>query len=213
MQAPNLKLINIGQDTPYTNVLAMQEAMVEKVISSEESGALFICEHAPIYTCGTSTQMSADYIGGNNIPVVQIGRGGRITYHGPGQIVIYPIVDLRNRGRDLKKYVCDLEKWLISALKEVGVNAHTSEDVGVWVTTPKGEKKIAALGVRVRKWVAFHGIALNVCPDMNHFKGIVPCGIQEKGVTSLSELNVNITMKEMCEILIRHFNQTFTTTL
>jgi len=210
MPIKNFKTIHLDQQTSYEEALAVQERMVASVVNGEENGALFICEHAPVYTCGTSTQIESDYIGGNNIPVVKSGRGGRITYHGPGQRVIYPIVDLKNRGRDLKKYICDLQKWLILSLQELGVEAHTDDDVGVWVTTPTGAKKIAAIGVRVRKWVTFHGIALNINPDMSHFKAIVPCGIQTKGVTSLKELGIENNIKEIDQILLKNFNKIFT---
>lgn len=210
MQEPNYEIIHLNQETPYEEALNMQENMVATVVSGEKYGALFICEHAPVYTCGTSTQIESDYIGGNNIPLVKSGRGGRITYHGPGQRVIYPIVNLKNRGRDLKKYICDLQKWLIQSLQELGVEAHTDDDVGVWVTTPTGEKKIAAIGVRVRKWVTFHGIAFNINPDMSHFNGIVPCGIQNKGVTSLNEQGIKKSLDEIDQILVKNFNKIFT---
>lgn len=209
MNNKTFQIIRIQQDTPYQQALTLQEEMVAKVVAGETFGALFMCEHAPVYTCGTSTQLNADYIGGNNIPVVQSGRGGRITYHGPGQRVMYPIVNLKQRGRDLKKYICDLQTWLIESLAELGVQAHTDDDVGVWVTTPSGEMKIAAIGVRVRKWVTFHGVALNIHPDMNHFNAIVPCGIQTKGVTSLKELGIEKTMTEVDQILIQKFRQIF----
>tara|TARA_R110000868_G_scaffold190862_2_gene434936 strand:+ start:2986 stop:3627 length:642 start_codon:yes stop_codon:yes gene_type:complete len=209
MQAPSLKIIYKTPETPYEAVTELQETIVAKVVALEECDTLIFCEHAPIYTCGTSTQLKKDYIGGNNVPVIKTGRGGRITYHGPGQRVIYPVIDLRNRNKDLRQYICDLQQWLILSLADIGVEAYCTDDVGVWVKTPSGEKKIAAIGVRVRKWVAFHGIALNVSPDMNHFTGIVPCGIKSKGVTSLKELGINITMQEMDEILLRHFKLKF----
>lgn len=210
MQATNFKIIHLTPSTPYEEALSMQENMVQMVINGDEKQALFVCEHAPVYTCGTSTQIEADYIGGNNIPVVKTGRGGRITYHGPGQRVIYPIVDLKERGRDLKKYITDLQKWLILSLNELGIQAHTDDDVGVWVNTNTGDKKIAAIGVRVRKWVTFHGIALNINPDMDHFKAIIPCGIQGKGITSLEALGVHISTSELDKILLRHFEEIFT---
>ncbi|MFT7433899.1 MAG: lipoyl(octanoyl) transferase [Alphaproteobacteria bacterium] len=209
MQETNVKIEYIAQNTPYQDVVARQEACVADVVQGRTGNTLLFCEHPPIYTCGTSTSMENDYIGGNKIPVIKIGRGGRITYHGPGQRVIYPIIDLTKRGRDLRQYINDLQIWLINSLAEVGVTAHTDDDVGVWVKTSRGEKKIAAIGVRVRKWVTFHGIALNVHPDMSHFNGIVPCGIEGKGVTSLQELGVDISMTEMDDILITQFNKVF----
>lgn len=210
MQKNSLNIIHLQQDTSYEDALAMQESVVAQVVNGEVPNTLFICEHAPVYTCGTSTQIESDYIGGNNIPVIKSGRGGRITYHGPGQRVIYPIIDLKGRGRDLKKYINDLQKWLILSLKELGVEAHTDDDVGVWIKTKSGENKIAAIGVRVRKWVTFHGIALNINPDMSHFNAIVPCGIQNKGVTSLKELGIEKNIKEIDQILIKNFSKIFT---
>lgn len=209
MQATNLKIIHLTTATPYEEALVLQENMVQKVIHGDEQQALFMCEHAPVYTCGTSTQIETDYLGGNNIPVVKSGRGGRITYHGPGQRVIYPIVDLKTRGRDLKKYIHDLQNWLIDSLGELGIEAHTDDDVGIWVKTNTGDKKIAAIGVRVRKWVTFHGIALNINPNMDHFKAIVPCGIQEKGITSLTEQGVDISLNDLDTILLKNFQHTF----
>lgn len=209
MQETNLKIIYITPDIPYNDVVELQENTVRTVVERTANNTLIYCEHAAVYTCGTSTEIKTDYIGGNNIPIIKTGRGGRITYHGPGQRVIYSIIDLRERGRDLKKYVVDLQTWLINSLDEMGVQAHCNDDVGVWVKTATGEKKIAAIGVRVRKWVTFHGIALNVNPNMKHFDGIVPCGIQGKGVTSLEELGINLSMKEVDKVLIKHFNLIF----
>ena len=209
MQVSNTEVIHLSPETAYKASLEIQEKKVNDVFTKKSTNTLYFCEHSPIYTCGTSTNISVDYTGGNNIPVIKTGRGGRITYHGPGQRVIYPIIDLRERGRDLRKYINDLQKWLIKSLKEVGIEAHSDDDVGVWVTTQMGDKKIAAIGVRVRKWITFHGIALNVHPNMDHFKGIVPCGIVGKGVTSLKELGVDISMEEMDKVLLKNFQEIF----
>jgi len=213
MQAHDItKRIFIGQDTPYLDALAQQEAAVAALSEGKAGQIIFFCEHTPVYTAGTSAP-EADYIGGTEIPVIKTGRGGRFTYHGPGQRVVYPIVDLKARNRDLRAYVCDLQKWLIATLKDFGIDAYTRDEVGVWVNTPLGAEKIAAVGVRVRKWVAFHGIALNIHPDMAHFKGIVPCGISDKGVTSFHKLGITTTMDEVDARLAHHFERIFNTRL
>jgi lipoyl(octanoyl) transferase len=204
-----LEILHIDSAISYSDALALQENRLADIIDNRLGEALFICEHSPIYTCGSSADMAADYIGGNNIPVIQTGRGGKITYHGPGQIVVYPIMDLRTRERDLRKYVEDLQVWIINTLAELGLEAYTTDDVGVWVRTPTGDAKIAAIGVRVRKWVAFHGIALNHQPDMSHYNGIVPCGIKGKGVTSLKALGIDISKTDLENLLLKHFKQTF----
>ncbi|MBI1362688.1 MAG: lipoyl(octanoyl) transferase LipB [Proteobacteria bacterium] len=204
------KRIFIGQDVPYLEALSMQEQAVAGLLSGTAGQTAFFCEHAPVYTAGTSAPVG-DYIGGLNIPVIKTGRGGRYTYHGPGQRVVYPIIDLRERNRDLRGYVCDLQKWLIATLKDFDISAYTRDEVGVWVDTPAGAEKIAAVGVRVRKWIAFHGIALNIHPDMGHFRGIIPCGIADKGVTSLHKLGVQASMADVDERLTHHFERVFAT--
>jgi lipoyl(octanoyl) transferase len=206
------KRIFIGQDTPYLSALALQEQAVARLLDGTGGQVAYFCEHAPVYTAGTSAP-EAEYIGGLDIPVIKTGRGGRFTYHGPGQRVVYPIIDLRHRGRDLRGYICDLQRWLIGTLKELDVTAYSRDEIGVWVATPTGEAKIAAIGVRVRKWIAFHGIALNVQPDMAHFRGIIPCGITDKGVTSLQKLGVEATMAEVDSLLAKNFERIFATKL
>lgn len=197
----------IGQDVPYLDVQAMQEQTVADVLSGQPEKLYFV-EHAPVYTAGSSA-VDADYLGVNKIPVIKTGRGGKLTYHGPGQRVVYPIVDLRPRGRDLRKYIANLQQWLIDSLAEFGIEAFSNDDVGVWVNTPRGEEKIAAIGVRVRKWIAFHGIALNIHPDLDHFKGIIPCGIQNRGVTSMKALGVDVSLEEVDKVLLEKFEKQF----
>lgn len=198
----------IDKNTAYEDCLALQEALVADIVTHKQPETVLFCEHMPVYTAGSSASEN-DYLDNNDIPVVPIGRGGKHTYHGPGQRVVYPLLDLRERGRDLRAYIENLQNWLIASLKQVGLEAYSADDVGVWVKTPTGEAKIAAIGVRVRKWVTFHGIALNVEPDMSHFNGIVPCGIANKGVTSLKSLGIDISMADMDEILKEQFEQTF----
>ena len=197
----------VGQDQHYMDVLAKQEATVQTVFDGGKE-KVFMVEHHPVYTAGSSAA-DDEHLKINDIPVVSAGRGGRYTYHGPGQRVVYPILDLRNRGRDLRKYICDLQKWLINTLAEFGIEAYAADEIGVWVKTPKGEAKIAAIGVRVRKWVAFHGIALNVAPNLEHFKGIIPCGIMTKGVTSMRELGFEGTLEDVDKVLLEKFTEQF----
>src|SRR5690606_18010686 len=167
-------------------------------------------------TAGTSARPD-DLVEPGRFPVFETGRGGQFTYHGPGQRVVYPILNLGRRGRDLRAYVCALEGWVIDTLADFGVKGERrSGRVGVWVVREDGrEEKIAAIGVRVRRWVTLHGLALNVAPDLSHYGGIVPCGLPEFGVTSLAALGKNVTMQQVDEALLRHmpeFLRRFTTT-
>ncbi|MDB5717603.1 MAG: lipoate--protein ligase [Sphingomonas bacterium] len=172
----------------YPDALATME---ERAAAIRDHGArelIWLLEHPPLYTAGTSA--SADeLLAGDRFPVFRTGRGGRYTYHGPGQRVCYVMLDLDRRGRDVRAYVHALEGWAITALAALGVAAHTAEGrVGIWVDTDAGEAKIGAIGVRVRRWVTMHGLAINVAPDLGHFTGIVPCGLAGHPVTSLAAL-------------------------
>jgi lipoyl(octanoyl) transferase len=173
----------------YAEMLAAQEERVAAIRTGDEPEAIWLLEHPPTYTAGTSAK-TTDLLDPKRFPVVKAGRGGEYTYHGPGQRVIYALLDLDKRGRDIRCFVHDLEAWIIAALAQVGVTAERREGrVGVWVGGPDGrDEKIAAIGVRVRRWVSLHGAAVNVAPDLSHFSGIVPCGIREHGVTSLAAL-------------------------
>ena len=206
-QLNTFDIIYIDKKTSYPEALSQQEEAVQKVLSGHKE-TLFMVEHPALYTAGSSAK-AADYLGKNAIPVINSGRGGQYTYHGPGQRVAYPILDLRTRGRDLRNYITMLQTWLVNTLKTFDINAYSADDVGVWVKTPQGEAKIAAIGVRVRKWVTFHGIALNIHPDLSHFEGIIPCGIQNKGVTSMHALGCNATMEEVDKALIAAFYKQF----
>ncbi|HAG52652.1 MAG TPA: lipoyl(octanoyl) transferase LipB [Alphaproteobacteria bacterium] len=203
----NFEYINLK--TEYLKVQEKQEQALLDVINGENE-KLFINELDDVYTAGTSANIETDYFN-KNIPLVKTGRGGQITYHGPGQIVAYPILNLNNREKDLKKYIEDLEKWIINTLARVDIDAFTTDDVGVWVKDTNGSiKKIAAIGIRVRKWVTFHGIALNVNPDLEKFNGIIPCGIKTHGVTSISNiLDKNLKNKDIENILIEEFENIF----
>lgn len=203
---------------PYDRAVAFMEAKVNMIREKAEEDYIWLLEHPPVYTAGTSAKAS-DMLN-PRFPVYQTGRGGQYTYHGPGQRVAYVMLDLQHRntgtGPDLKAYIHDLEEWIIRALATFEVKGERRKDrVGIWVDMqpygkPKGtEAKIAAIGVRVRKWVAFHGIAINVAPDLAHYSGIVPCGIAEHGVTSLADLGIKVTMAEMDKALKSTWDEVF----
>jgi lipoyl(octanoyl) transferase len=186
---------------PYPEAVAMMEARVAAIADGAARECIWLVEHPPLYTAGTSAQ-SADLIA-PRFPVFEAGRGGQYTYHGPGQRVAYVMLDLRARRQDVRAFVSALEAWIIATLAEFSLTGFTDPArVGVWVKRPdKGpghEDKIAAIGIRLRRWVSFHGISLNVEPDLDHFSGIVPCGIAEAryGVTSLVDLGLPVTMAE-----------------
>jgi lipoyl(octanoyl) transferase len=185
---------------PYATAVAEMEARVAAIAAGAASERVWLLEHPPLYTAGVSAR-DEDLIDAERFPVHRTGRGGQFTYHGPGQRVAYVMLDLNKRGKDVRGFVRGLEAWLIGALDQFGVEADVRDGrVGVWVER-KGpgwarEDKIAAIGVKVRKWVSFHGISLNVEPDLDHFGGIVPCGIQDHGVTSLLDLGVVASMDE-----------------
>ena len=194
--------------TSYQQADTMQEETLKNVINGDED-SLMLFELEDVYTAGTSANIETDYIN-KDIPLVKTGRGGQITYHGKGQIVAYPIINLNNRNKDLKEYVKNLQQWIINTLKHFDIESFTADEVGVWVDTPTGRKKIAAVGIRVRKWVTFHGIALNVSPDLEKFNGIVPCGIKGFGVTSIAELlNKDITIEDIANKLEEEFYKIF----
>jgi lipoyl(octanoyl) transferase len=197
---------------PYDETVAEMEARVAAIAAGEADELVWLLEHPPLYTAGISAR-DEDLLD-RRFPVHATGRGGQFTYHGPGQRVAYVMLDLDRRGRDVRGFVRGLERWLITALGTFGVPADVREGrVGVWVER-KGpgwarEDKIAAIGVKVRRWVSFHGISLNVEPDLTHFDGIVPCGIREHGVTSLVDLGVLATMDEADAALKSAFQEIF----
>ncbi len=198
---------------PYDAAVAFMEARVAAIAAGEASEMVWSLEHPPLYTAGVSSK-DDDLLDAERFPVHRSGRGGQFTYHGPGQRVVYVMLDLNRRGRDVRAFVRGLEHWIIDALDRFGVQAGVRDGrVGVWVER-KGagwsrEDKIAAIGVKVRKWVSFHGISLNVEPDLDHFGGIVPCGIAEHGVTSLVDLGVLATMDEADAALRGAFEAVF----
>ena len=191
---------------PYEEALVFMEARVADISAGTASECIWLLEHPPLYTAGTSAKRE-DLVAPDRFPVYEARRGGQYTYHGPGQRVVYVMLDVAKRGRDVRCFVRDLERWVINTLAEFNVTGEIREGrVGVWVeredkpltaTGAKTEDKIAAIGIRLRKWVSFHGISINVEPDLEHFSGIVPCGITEHGVTSLVDLGLPVTMDDL----------------
>jgi lipoyl(octanoyl) transferase len=195
--------------TPYLEAIARMEADVAAIADGHRSELLWLVEHPPLYTAGTSAK-PADLLIPDQFPVYETGRGGQYTYHGPGQRVAYVMFDLRQRGQDVRAFVAGLEQVIIQTLAAFGLVGETREDrVGIWVRHASGEDKIAAVGIRVRKGVTFHGLAINISPDLSHFDGIVPCGVSEHGVTSFAKLNMKTSLAEIDENLISAFNKIF----
>ena len=197
----------------YEVAVAFMEERVAAIAEGRARELVWLVEHPPLYTAGTSADPN-DLVEPDRFPVYQTGRGGQYTYHGPGQRVAYVMLDLDRRGKDLRAFVAALERWIIGALAAFNVRGETREDrVGVWVRRPdKGngaEDKIAAIGIRVRRWVTYHGISLNVEPDLGHFAGIVPCGIRGHGVTSLVDLGLPVTMEDADMALKASFVEVF----
>ncbi|WP_246714964.1 lipoyl(octanoyl) transferase LipB [Aestuariivirga litoralis] len=191
--------------TAYPDALARMESVAAGIAAGSEPERVWLLEHPALYTAGTSAKIE-DLVEPNRFPVFDAGRGGQYTYHGPGQRVAYVMLNLAKRGGDVRAFVAALENWIMATLAEFGVQGERREDrVGIWVRHDGGEDKIAALGIRVRRGVTFHGISLNVSPDLNHFSGIVPCGVSEHGVTSLAALGVNVTLADVDAALRRTF--------
>jgi lipoyl(octanoyl) transferase len=197
-------------DSPiaYPDAIAQMEARVAAIADGRAGEMVWLLEHPSIYTAGTSAN-DADLIEAR-FPVFRTGRGGQFTYHGPGQRVGYVMLNLKTRKPDVRGFVRDLEQWLIETLAQLGVKGERREGrVGIWVTRGAREDKIAALGVRIRRWVTFHGVSLNVEPDLSHFGGIVPCGVRQHGVTSLTDLGVPASMADVDVALKQSFEKIF----
>ncbi|MDI4666142.1 lipoyl(octanoyl) transferase LipB [Xanthobacter autotrophicus] len=194
---------------PYPAAHAAMEARVAAIADGTARECVWLLEHPPLYTAGTSARPE-DLVEAR-FPVYETGRGGQFTYHGPGQRVAYVMLDLKRRSPDVRRYVSALEAWIIGALSAFNVTGERREDrVGVWVRRRGGgEDKVAAIGIRVRRWVTFHGISLNVEPDLSHFGGIVPCGVREHGVTSLADLGLPVSMGEVDSVLRIAFEEVF----
>jgi lipoyl(octanoyl) transferase len=195
--------------TAYPDAVTEMERHVAAMLAGRAPERVWLLEHPPLYTAGTSARDS-DLLE-PRFPVYGSGRGGQYTYHGPGQRVGYVMLDLKRRKPDVRAYVRDLEEWLIRALASFNVKGERRGDrVGIWVTRSGGrEDKIAAIGVRLRRWISFHGVSLNVDPDLSHFSGIVPCGVREHGVTSLVDLGLPVSMSDVDVALKRAFVEVF----
>ena len=192
----------------YPDAVAVMEERAGAIAAGSAGELVWLLEHPPIYTAGTSAKES-DLLDAR-FPVFKTGRGGQFTYHGPGQRVGYVMLDLKRRREDVRAYVRDLEEWLIRTMASFNVKGERREGrVGIWVARDGREDKIAAIGVRVRRWVTFHGVSLNVDPDLAHFDGIVPCGVREHGVTSLHDLGLPVTMADVDVALRAAFKDVF----
>ena len=202
----------------YESAVAYMEKRVAEIAAGRAPETVLLIEHPPLYTAGTSAE-PGDLVDAERFPVHQSGRGGEYTYHGPGQRVAYVMLDLKRRRQDVRAFVSALENWIIGTLAGFQVRGERREDrVGVWVRRPDrpllpdgrtAEDKIAAIGIRLRKWVTFHGISLNVDPDLDHFGGIIPCGVREHGVTSLVDLGLPVSMPEVDSVLRETFETVF----
>ena len=205
-------------EVDYNTALEKMDNYVQKIISGEADEKIWLLEHPSLYTAGTSANKK-DLVEPNRFPVFETKRGGQYTYHGPGQRVVYVMLDLNKRGKDVKKFVENLEAWIIHTLAEFNVAGQSRIGrVGIWVERPDKpkdvnglikEEKIAAIGVRLKKWTTFHGLSINVDPDLSHFQGIVPCGIEEHGVTSLVDLGLPISMTDLDIALSKAFSKVF----
>ena len=205
-------------EVDYNTALEKMDNYVQKIISGEADEKIWLLEHPSLYTAGTSANKK-DLVEPNRFPVFETKRGGQYTYHGPGQRVVYVMLDLNKRGKDVKKFVENLEAWIIHTLAEFNVVGQSRNGrVGIWVERPDKpkdvnglikEEKIAAIGVRLKKWTTFHGLSINVDPDLSHFQGIVPCGIKEHGVTSLVDLGLPISMTDLDIALSKAFSKVF----
>ena len=202
---PDIEWRVSAEPVPYEEALAFMEQRAAVIREGSERECIWLLEHPPLFTAGTSADPS-ELLDTSDLPVFEAGRGGRYTYHGPGQRVGYLMLDLDKRGKDIRRFVHCLEGWMIDTLAELGVAAHRAPGrIGIWVGEGSEEAKIGALGVRVKRWVTLHGFALNVAPDLSHYRGIVPCGISDFGVTSLAEQGKQMPLTRVDAALKRTF--------
>jgi lipoyl(octanoyl) transferase len=211
--SPPVEWVVSDRIVPYPEAVAEMEAHVGAIAEGTASERVWLVEHPPLYTAGTSARPE-DLLAPDRFPVFATGRGGQYTYHGPGQRVAYVMLDLNRRRPDLRLYVATLEEWIVRTLAAFNIRGELRDDrIGIWVERPdRGigrEDKIAALGIRIRRWVTFHGVALNIDPELEHFSGIVPCGVQSQGVTSFTDLGHLVSMAEVDGILRREFEVLF----
>jgi lipoyl(octanoyl) transferase len=208
-----LRIITSTEPVNYPDALAFMDEYVERILKEGAPGCLWFLEHPHIITGGTSAHNS-DIISKPHIPVYETGRGGKYTYHGPGQRIVYVMLDLNLFGKDIKQFVRQLEAWLMNSLFKLGVATHIKDKhVGIWVQESKNnvDSKIAAVGLRIKRWVTFHGIAINVSTDLNYFQDIVPCGIKDLGITSLNNEGISIPPPHLDRLLIDEFCKLFKT--
>jgi lipoyl(octanoyl) transferase len=198
------------QPVPYDHAVAEMEARAAAIRGESAPELVWLLEHPALFTAGSSAQ-PADLLDSMGLPVIATGRGGQYTYHGPGQRIAYVMLDLKQRGGDVRAYVDDLENWLIKTLGMFGVRGEQRPGrVGVWVQRDTGEEvKIAAIGVRIRRWVSYHGVSLNIAPNLANYQGIVACGIREHGVTSLADLGIEASMDDVDAVLRKTFGTIF----
>jgi len=189
----------------YADTLAEMEARAAAIRAGEARELIWLLEHPPLYTAGTSA-VEEELLAPDRFPVFRAGRGGRYTYHGPGQRVGYVLLDLEKRGRDVRCFVAGVEKWLIAVLADFGIEGRSEPGrIGIWTGHGAREAKIGAIGLRVRRWVSFHGFSLNIDPDLSHFSGIIPCGLGDFAVTSMARLGATVSMADIDRALARHF--------
>jgi len=195
---------------PYNEAVTEMEARVQSIHEGRAGELIWLLQHPSLYTAGTSAKVE-DLVEPDRLPVFNTGRGGQFTYHGPGQRVVYVIFDLKTRGTNIRQFVQNLENWVIGTLAVFNVKGEIRDDrVGVWVDRGHGrEDKIAAIGIRVRRWISYHGISINIDPDLSHYAGIVPCGITDQSVTSLDDLGLTVTMAEFDHELLAQFSKIF----
>ncbi|OJX13027.1 MAG: lipoate-protein ligase B [Caedibacter sp. 37-49] len=207
MQAP--KWTTLNGLTSYPVALQMMEERVKEILEKQGREQIILLEHPALYTAGTSAK-SQELVKAGSFPVYTTGRGGKYTYHGPGQRVVYVMLDLREREKDIRAFVAALEEWIIQSLKILDIHSERREGrIGLWVEHQGTEKKIAAIGIRLKQWVSFHGIAVNVAPNLNHYQGIIPCGINEYGVTSLRALGSEASLIDLDQALYTTFEKIF----
>ncbi len=198
-----------GTLVAYDEAVRRMELEVAAIGAGLAPELVWLLEHPPLYTAGTSANIR-DLVSPDRFPVHQTGRGGQYTYHGPGQRIAYVMLDLRKRGNDVRAFVVALEDWIIATLAAFGIKGERRDDrVGVWVARPGREDKIAAIGIRVRHGISFHGISINLNPDLSHFEGIIPCGVTDHGVTSFHDLGIGASMQQLDAALARSFKQVF----
>jgi lipoyl(octanoyl) transferase len=210
---PEVLWLRSREPVPYAEGVAAMEHHAEAIRADGAPEIVWLLEHPALYTAGTSAK-PGDLLEPERLPVFQTGRGGQYTYHGPGQRVVYLMLDLARRGKDVRRFVRAIERWIIDALKQFGVDGACREGrTGIWVPrpdkSPLAEDKIAAIGIRVRRWVSFHGVSINVSPDLGHYAGIVPCGILDQGVTSLADLGRPASLADLDAALLQTFARHF----